>query len=90
MAPLGSGNFLRSMYCSQLMAQPKAISQLSGIDISGYPTDDEIRHLVHLLKPHRRGPGKTDPQKMLTVYQSLKAESQPLSRPSLAERSRAR
>jgi hypothetical protein len=58
-----------------------------GINIAGYPTDGKIRHLVHLLKPHRRGPGKTNPLKTLTTCQSPEAESQPSSRPSLAERS---
>jgi hypothetical protein len=42
---------------------------VSGINILGYPTDDEIRHFAHLLKPHRRGPGKTDPLKALTMCQ---------------------
>jgi hypothetical protein len=64
--------------------------RLSGINISGYPTDGEIRHLAHLLKPCRRGPGKTDPLKALMACQSLETESKPPSRPSLAEKSRAR
>jgi hypothetical protein len=63
---------------------------LSGIKIPGYPIDGEIRHPARLLKPHRRGPGKIDPLKALTACQSLEVESQPPSRPSLAERSRAR
>jgi hypothetical protein len=41
-------------------------------------------------KAPSKGPGKTNPLKTLTVCQSLKTESQPLSCPSLAERSRAR
>jgi hypothetical protein len=53
--------------------------EVSGINISGYPTDSEIRHVAHLLKPHRRGPGKTDPLKALAACQSLEAESQPPS-----------
>jgi hypothetical protein len=63
---------------------------LSGINIPGYPTDDELRHLAHLLKPHCTGPDKIDPLKALTMCQLLETESQLLSRPSLEERSQAR
>jgi hypothetical protein len=42
-----------------------------GIKIPGYLIDGEIRHLARLLKPHCRGPGKTDPPKALTAGQSL-------------------
>jgi hypothetical protein len=48
-------------------------SFLSSINIPGYPTDGEIRHLAHLLKPHRRGLGKTDPPKVLIASQLLEA-----------------
>jgi hypothetical protein len=60
-----------------------------GINILDYPTDDKLWHLAHLLKPHRRGHGKTDPLKVL-MGQSLEAKSQLLSHPSLAEMSQAR
>jgi hypothetical protein len=58
----------------------KSIDNLSGIKIPGYPTDGKIWHLAHLLKPHHRGPGKTDSLKALTACQSLEAENQPPSR----------
>jgi hypothetical protein len=46
---------------------------VSGIKIPRYPTDGKIRHPVRSLKPHRRGPGKTNPSKALTACQSLEA-----------------
>jgi hypothetical protein len=46
---------------------------LSGIKIPGYPTDGKIWHPVCSLKPHHKGPSKTDSPKALTACQSLKA-----------------
>jgi hypothetical protein len=54
---------------------PQAQGLLSGIKIPGYPTNDKIRHPARSLKPHRRGPSKTNPPKALTVCQSLVART---------------
>jgi hypothetical protein len=43
---------------------------MSGIKIPGYSIDGKIRHPTRSLKPHRKGPNKTDPPKTLTAYQS--------------------
>jgi hypothetical protein len=48
---------------------------LSGIKIPGYPTDGKIRYPARSLKPHHRGPSKTDSPNALTACQSLEART---------------
>jgi hypothetical protein len=51
------------------------IREVSGIKITGYPTDGKIRHPTRSLKPHHRGPSKTDLPKTLIACQPLVART---------------